>query len=81
MADLHLHSSLTNGENFSVRFKVVADESFENIVVLDGVPVIDSSRRDKLITKICKEFAKRGSTISASNITVPWDDAAGKSKG
>ena len=73
--------SLADGENFSIRFKVVADESFDNIVVLDGVPVIDNSRREKLLTKISKEFAKRGSTISTNNFTVPWDDAAGKSKG
>ena len=73
--------SFTNGKNFSIRFKVVAEESFDNIVVLDGVPVIDSSRREKLLIKISKEFSKRGSTISTNNITVPWDDAAGKSKG
>lgn len=71
----------TNGEKFSIRFNVVADESFDNLVVLDGVPIIDTSRREKLLTKISKEFAKRGSTISASNMTVPWDDAIGKSKG
>ena len=73
--------SFTNGENFSIRFNVVADESFDNIVVLDGVPVIDNARRDKLLTRISKEFAKRGSTISTDNIIVPWDDAIGKSKG
>lgn len=73
--------SLTNGENFSVRFKVVADESFDNIVVLDGVPIIDNSRRERLLTKISKEFAKRDSTISPNDIIVPWDNATGKSKG
>lgn len=73
--------SPTNGENFSIRYKVIADESFDNIVTLDGVPIIDSSRRDKLLAKISKEFGKRGSVISPNDITVPWDDAAGKSKG
>lgn len=76
-----MHRSFTNGENFLIRFKVVADESFDSIIVLDGVPVIDNSRREKLLTKISREFAKRGSTISANNITVPWDDTTGKSKG
>lgn len=74
------HSS-TNDENFSIRYKVVADESFDNVVILDGVPIIDNSRLEKLLTKISKEFTKRGSTISSNDITVPWDDAAGKSKG
>lgn len=81
MTDLPVQFSFTNGENFSIRFNVVADESFDNLVVLDGVPIIDTSRREKLLTKISKEFAKRGSTISANNMTVPWDDATGKSKG
>lgn len=63
------------------KFQVVADESFDNIVVLDGVPVIDNSRREKLLIKVSKEFAKRGSTITPNDIIVPWDDAIGKSKG
>ena len=73
--------SFAQCENFSTRYKVVADESLDNVVVLDGAPVIDSSRCEKLLTKISKEFAKRGSTISAKNITVPWDDSTGESKG
>ena len=77
----HVHYSSTDGENFSNRYKVVEDESFDNIVILDGVPIIDNSRREKLLTKISKEFAKRGSTISPNELTVPWDDTAGKSKG
>ena len=76
-----MHRSFAHGENFSIRYKVVSDESLDNVVVLDGAPVIDSSRSEKLLTKISKEFAKRGSTISANNITVPWDDSTGKSKG
>lgn len=76
-----MHHPPTNGENFSGRYKVVSDESFDNIVVLDGVPIIDNSRREKLLAKISKEFAKRGSTISPNDMTVPWDDAVAKSKG
>ena len=72
---------ITHGENFSIRYKVVADESLDNIVVLDGAPSIDESRREKLLARISKEFAKRGSTISVNNITVPWDGSTGKSKG
>ena len=76
-----MYRSLAHGENFSIRYKVVADESLDNVVVLDGAPAIDNSRREKLLIKISKEFAKRGSTISVNNITVPWDDSTGKSKG
>ena len=73
--------SVTNNENFSTRYKVVTDEGFDNIVVLDGVPIIDNTRRDRLLAKISKEFTKRGSTISADSMNIPWDDATGKSKG
>lgn len=76
-----MHYSSTNGENFSIRYKIVAEESFDNIVILDGVPIIDNSRRDRLLTRISKEFAKRDSTISPDDMIVPWDDSAGKSKG
>ena len=79
--DLPVHRSSAHGENFSIRYKVVVDETLDSVVVLDGAPVIDRSRCEKLLTKISKEFAKRGSTISANNITVPWDDSTGKSKG
>lgn len=73
--------SFANDENFSTRYKVVADEGFENTVILDGVPIIDNARRERLLTKISKEFTKRGSTISADSMNIPWDGATGKSKG
>ena len=76
-----MHHLSINGKNFSIRYRVVADESFDNIVILDGVPIIDNSRLEKLLTKISKEFSKRGSTISPNDIKAPWDDTAGKGKG
>ena len=48
---------------------------------MDGVPVIDKSKLDKLLQKISKDFSRKGCPIKPENINVPWDDAKGKSKG
>lgn len=65
----------------TLRYQIEAEEGFDNIVVVDGVPIVDKSKLDKLLAKISKEFGKRGAHIKTGNIFVPWDDAAGKSKG
>ena len=57
------------------------EEGYDNVVVVDGVPVIDKSKLDKLLQKISKDFGRKGCPIKAENITVPWNDANGKSKG
>ena len=41
------------------RYKVELEEGFDNILVVDGVPVIDKSKLEKLLAKICKEFGKK----------------------
>lgn len=63
------------------RYQVEYDESFDNILVVDGVPVIDKAKLEKLLQKISKDFSRKGCPIKPDNITVPWNDAAGKSKG
>ncbi|KAJ3570248.1 hypothetical protein NP233_g4527 [Leucocoprinus birnbaumii] len=63
------------------KYKVKHDEGFDNVLVLDGVPVIGKDKLDKLLTKICKEFSKKGITVRPDDIHVPWDDSTGKSKG
>ena len=65
----------------SDRYHVDLEEGFDNILVVDGVPIVDKSKLDKLITKISKEFSKKGASIKTDDMYVPWDDAAGKSRG
>ena len=50
-------------------------------MVVDGVPVIDRSKLEKLLVKICKEFGKKGAHIKPDDIFMPWDEKAGKSRG
>ena len=65
----------------SCRYQVKLEEGFDNILVVDGVPVIDKSKLEKLLQKISKDFSRKGCPIKPENITVPWNDANGKSKG
>ncbi|KAF9532030.1 eukaryotic translation initiation factor eIF2A-domain-containing protein [Crepidotus variabilis] len=63
------------------KYEVQFDDSLDNTVVVDGIPVIDKAKLDKLLTKVCKEFSKKGVSIKSDDIFMPWDDSTGKSKG
>lgn len=63
------------------RYRVQYDEGLDNLVVVDGVPVIDRSKLEKLLAKISKEFSRKGAPLKADNMFVPWDENTGKSKG
>lgn len=49
--------------------------------MVDGVPIIDKSKLERLLAKVAKEFSKKGVSIKQDDIFVPWDNASGKSKG
>lgn len=63
------------------RYNVELEEGFDNILIVDGIPIIDKSKLEKLLVKICKEFGKRGAHIKSEDMNVPWDNATGKNKG
>ena len=63
------------------RYKVQYDEGLDNILVIDGVPVIDKSKLEKLLARISKEFGKKGAPLKPEDMYLPWDDNTGKSKG
>ncbi|KAL5495196.1 PRT1 [Sanghuangporus weigelae] len=68
--------------DIEAKYNVELEEGFDdNILVVDGVPVIDNSKLEKLLVKISKEFGKKGAHIKPENIFVPWDEKSGKSKG
>lgn len=64
-----------------LRYQVQFDEGFDNTLVVDGVPVIDKSKLEKLLAKIAREFSRKGAPIKTEDIFVPWDDVTDKSKG
>ncbi|KAG6863961.1 hypothetical protein C0993_009756, partial [Termitomyces sp. T159_Od127] len=63
------------------KYKVQYDDGFDTTLVVDGVPVIDESKRERLLNKFCKEFGRKGVTIKPEDVYLPWNDATGKSKG
>lgn len=65
----------------SCRYSVQYDEGLDNILVVDGVPVIDKSKLEKLLARISKEFGRKGTPVKPDDMFMPWDDAKGKSKG
>lgn len=74
-------TSRTSFKKFSSRYKVRFEEGFDHILVVDGVPVIDKSRLEKLLSKIVKEFTRKGAAIKVDDISMPWNDKTGKSHG
>ena len=67
--------------NVETRYQVQQEIGFDNIIVVDGIPIIDKSKLEKLLAKIGKEFSRKGAPIKVDDIFVPWDDSTGKSKG
>ena len=67
--------------SFHDRYKVRLEEGFDHILVVDGVPIIDKSKLEKLLAKISKEFTRKGAAIKPDDISVPWNEKTGKSNG
>ncbi|KAJ7682801.1 eukaryotic translation initiation factor eIF2A-domain-containing protein [Mycena polygramma] len=63
------------------RYDVEIDFSTANVVVVDGLPIIDKSKEDKLVARMAKEFMRRGVKTLGQDISVIWDESTGKSKG
>ncbi|KAL7752288.1 Translation initiation factor 3 subunit b [Sorochytrium milnesiophthora] len=55
--------------------------SFENMLVVDGLPEVDEAKKDKLLSVVIKKFAKEGINVNDDSIVMPMDDATGSSKG
>ncbi|KAF9229402.1 translation initiation factor eIF-3b [Gyrodon lividus] len=67
--------------DIEAKYHVDLDDGLDNVIVADGIPVIDKSKLEKLLAKISKEFTRKGVAIKPEDIFVPWDNASGKSKG
>jgi translation initiation factor 3 subunit B len=60
------------------RFAVDTQQGFENVLVVDNTPVIDESRKDKLIARLVQLFAKLGAPIEEDHINMPWEGKSNK---
>ncbi|KAF8198947.1 eukaryotic translation initiation factor eIF2A-domain-containing protein [Pholiota molesta] len=67
--------------DIEAKYQVQYDDGFDNVLVVDGLPIIDESKLERLRAKITKEFSKKGVSVKQEDIYLPWDNTAGKSKG
>ena len=63
------------------RYRVKPEEGFDNLLVIDQVPIVDKTRLDRLLSKMSKDFGKKGVPVKPEDMFVPWDDATDKNKG
>ena len=62
------------------KYKIQVPKNFDNLIVVDNVPVVDSTKEEKLLNVIRKIF-KPVSVIKDGAIVMPKDPKSGKSKG
>ncbi|KAJ3371648.1 Translation initiation factor 3 subunit b [Kappamyces sp. JEL0680] len=62
------------------KYAIKVPETFDNIVVVDNVPIVDSSKEEKLLNVIKKIFKSVGG-IKENGIFMPKDAETTKSKG
>ncbi|ORY23476.1 translation initiation factor eIF-3b, partial [Rhizoclosmatium globosum] len=60
------------------RFPMPEPQGFENVIVVDGAPVVGADKEEKLIAKIKSLFKNVGGIVECS---MPMDSGSGKSKG
>ena len=67
--------------NDPIRYAVDTQQGFENVLVLDNVPIVDESKKQRLIDRLRQVFEKAGAAIEENRVNMPWDDKAGMNKG
>ena len=65
----------------SYRYQVRLEDGFDHILVVDGIPIIDRSKLERLLKKIAKEFTRKGAPIKPDDISLSWNDTTGESNG
>jgi translation initiation factor 3 subunit B len=55
------------------RFRPKFQDTFDNLIVVEGAPIVDESKRGRLIKAIISTFAKKDLKISESKIEMPLD--------
>lgn len=63
------------------KYAVDTQKGFENVIVVDNIPIVDESKRQRLVERLRQVFDKAGAGIDEDRIAMPWDDAAATNKG
>lgn len=65
----------------SCRYAVTAQKGFETMLVVDNIPVVDVSKKQRLIERLRQTFAKVGAPVEEESIDMPWNVTTGTNKG
>ncbi|OXC62994.1 eukaryotic translation initiation factor 3 subunit B [Cryptococcus neoformans] len=63
------------------KYAVTAQKGFETMLVVDNIPIVDDSKKQRLLERLKQTFAKVGAPIEEESIEMPWNAAAGTNKG
>ena len=66
--------------DIEARYAVNTNSSYDNIVIVDGAPVVGEAKADRLLAVIRKLFKNIGE-IPDDGIYMPRDESSGQSKG
>jgi translation initiation factor 3 subunit B len=64
--------------DIEAKYAVHVADQFDTILVIDGVPVVDEDKKDKLLTVIRKQFVKEGVSIKQDGFIMPMEQSKGK---
>ena len=67
--------------DIEAKYHIPNDDTFNNVIVVDNVPIVETSKRDRLLGAIARKFTSKGAPVDVSAFHLPWDDVEGKSKG
>ena len=62
------------------KYSIQMPTTFENLVIVDNVPIVDTAKEEKLLNVIKKIF-KPVAPLQEDAIVMPKDQKTGKSKG
>ncbi|WVQ84000.1 eukaryotic translation initiation factor 3 subunit B [Cryptococcus sp. DSM 104549] len=63
------------------QYAIDTQKGFENVLVIDNIPIVDESKKARLIERLRQLFAKAGAPIEEESINMPWSDAEKTNKG
>lgn len=76
---------------FAPRNQLMNLSTFDNVLVVDNVPLVNTDRKQKLLDRLRAKFAQSGAPLQGNardgedagydDMEMPWDEAADSNKG
>ena len=80
-ADLNINDDEIDFSDIEQKYSVKFDEGLDDVIVIDGVPIITEARQQKLFETIQKRFkTQAGIDVELEGMHIPYADN-GESKG